>query len=430
MIGVSCVSVVLALVLGLACSPRHGPTPATKPRERERQPAGSAPVLLAAEPVAEASITDKPTPPERVELGYASVEYGERPPWMPIDSANGDTIVASEGGHRLQDPWRLYRTIRVGRGYLHQAELSPEGSRVLTVSAQEGALRAYDVESAALRHKLALPGFGEFDSVGFAAMDPLQQFVLVVRQPFNVRSEQAAAEVLPLLVDLERATFTPVLDLPPGDGLRHSERPGLFGITLRVLEPQSGNLSLWWISLSRAADGSAALDVRLALRLSCRERPDDWALSKDGKLLALAYYPSNVVELLDLEQRRVLLRLPAPEWGGSVALSPDSSLLALGGAQLSVHSVPGGEELASDSRYKNNIDTIRFTPGSELLLVSAYDGKARSYALPEKLGELDALPRPQVLAHHGANVYALALTQDGRRLVTSSGDQTLKVWVR
>jgi WD40 repeat protein len=52
------------------------------------------------------------------------------------------------------------------------------------------------------------------------------------------------------------------------------------------------------------------------------------------------------------------------------------------------------------------------------------------YVLPADLDALDALPRPQLLSHGRANVYALAMTPDGRRLVTSSGDQTLKVWMR
>jgi WD40 repeat protein len=126
----------------------------------------------------------------------------------------------------------------------------------------------------------------------------------------------------------------------------------------------------------------------------------------------------------------VKLHLPAPQWGGPLALSPDSSLLALGGANLSVHAVSDGRSIAGDGRYGNNIDTIRFTPQADLLLTSSYDGKARSYALPADLETLASLPRPQSLSHGRANVYALAMTPDGRRLVTSSGDQTLKVWAR
>jgi WD40 repeat protein len=212
--------------------------------------------------------------------------------------------------------------------------------------------------------------------------------------------------------------------------MRFSSRPGLIGLSDRSIHPQSGTLTFWWVSAIGSPDRSPAIEARLAMHLSCAERPDDWALSNDGRLLAIAYYPSNSVELIDLERREVTLRLPAPEWGGALALSPDSRLLALGGANLAVHAVSTGRLLAGDSQYGNNIDTIRFSPLADLLLTSAYDGKARSYVLPADLDALDALPRPQLLSHGRANVYALAMTPDGRRLVTSSGDQTSTVWMR
>ena len=102
--------------------------------------------------------------------------------------------------------------------------------------------------------------------------------------------------------------------------------------------------------------------------------------------------------------------------------------------------------VGTDSSYQNNIDDITFTPDGALLLASAYDGKARSYNLAgvsEKVAKALAsqrqatapaasvLPRPQLLKHSGsANVYALSLSEDGRLLITVSGDQSMKVWRR
>lgn len=429
------IAIALSSMLGIACSHRTAPASgpvATSPAPLAKPPAQEPESVKATGPAPSKPLASpEPTAAEAVlKLGAASIEFGVHPPFEPSPYKPSTLSPAPAHRGQLSKHWRLKKRIWVGYGYLHHAELSGDGQRVLTLSEQEGALRAYDVGTGKLRHRVSLPGFGEFDSVGFSALDDEQDNVLVVRQPFSTSQGKAPSDNVPLLIDLALGTFSPAPELPVGGGLRTAERPGLFGIVERLTDPQSGTLSFWWIQLRTRAEGPKSLDAQLALRLECAERPDDWALSKDGKLLAIAYYPSNRVELLDLDQRQVLLRLPAPKWNGSLALSPDSRLLALGGAELRVHLVPSGEQLAADDKYKNNIDTIRFTPQADLLLTSAYDGLARSYSLPQRLDTLSALPRPQTLAHGGANVYALAMTPDGRRLVTSSGDRTLKVWER
>jgi WD40 repeat protein len=147
--------------------------------------------------------------------------------------------------------------------------------------------------------------------------------------------------------------------------------------------------------------------------------------------LAINYYPSNLTQLLDLERLALVGSVPSPQWGGSVAYSPSGTYLALGGAHLALHAMAEGRLLATDKAFANNIADVRFTPQGDLLLVSAYDGKVRSYVLP--MGETlpERLPAPQLLRHAGtANVYGLGLSQDGRLLVTPSGDKTLKLWVR
>jgi WD40 repeat protein len=105
--------------------------------------------------------------------------------------------------------------------------------------------------------------------------------------------------------------------------------------------------------------------------------------------------------------------------------------LAIGGERLVLIEVATGKIALEDSSYKNNIHEIHFSQSGDLLLVSAYDGKARSYALPSDLSTLKELKPTQELKHLGeAIVYAVSLSPDERRLVTSSGDKTLKIWDR
>jgi WD40 repeat protein len=147
--------------------------------------------------------------------------------------------------------------------------------------------------------------------------------------------------------------------------------------------------------------------------------------------LAINYYPSNLTQLLDLERLSLVTSVEPPQWGGNVAFSPGGNYLALGGDHLALHAAPEGRLLATDKAFGNNIADVRFTPQGDLLLVSAYDGKVRSYALPAGDVLPERLPSPQLLRHAGtANVYGLGLSRDGRLLVTPSGDKTLKIWVR
>jgi WD40 repeat protein len=129
---------------------------------------------------------------------------------------------------------------------------------------------------------------------------------------------------------------------------------------------------------------------------------------------------------LDLLGQRVVGVLDAPQYAASIDVTPDERFLAVGGAALWVYDLTTGERVASDERFDNNIGHVGFSPSGDRLLVTAYDGRARSYAFSAgRLGER------QVLPHRGtANVYAASFSKDGRRLVTSSGDQTLKVWER
>ncbi|HTV23181.1 MAG TPA: WD40 repeat domain-containing protein, partial [Polyangiaceae bacterium] len=354
---------------------------------------------------------ERQSEPAPTPLGLAVVRRGPRPPWDDVTSAPpAAPEAASPTPASPNGLWRLERTIRVGVGYLYRALPTPDGASLVVLSARDGGLRCYDRASGKLRRRIDLPDYVEFEDADFALVGEPTPRALVVRASGVVS------------YDLVGESEPRALALPAGDGVA-AARPGLWGFVRREVETQTGALSLRWLD----ADGSSTP----ALEVSTSERPDAWSLSNDGRRLAINYYPSNQTQLLDLEHGTLSASIPAPEYGANVAFAPSGQYLALGGARLALHALDG-RLLATDEAFDNNISDVRFTPDGALLLVSAYDSRVRSYALPAAGAALpERLPKPQVLRHaNHTNVYALGVSRDGRLLVTPSGDQTIKVWVR
>jgi WD40 repeat protein len=366
--------------------------------ERAANPTTSAaPSSNAPEPAA-------PSEPAPFVVGPATFYLGSRPPWS--EPPQPQSIAATAAPAPAQ--WRLEKTISVGKGYLHKVEFSKDVKSVFVLSQQDGVFRQYELRTGQLLQHIQLDHFAEFEAVDFAPYTDTSVFI--------IREGNLYA------LNLTTGATTTLLDWQGGDTIDELARPGLFAFSSRSIAPQSGTVTLAWM------DGTTP-DEALALRIVSAERPDGVTLSADGRFLALNVYPSHVVYLVDLMVQRLVHTFTPPEWGSSVAFSPDGSLLALGGAALHVHDTTTGALVASDSRYGNNIGNLRFTPQGDLLLSAAFDGRARSYALGPT--PLVKLPAPQALRHRGtANVYGLGLSPDGRKLATSSGDTTIKIWTR
>jgi len=339
------------------------------------------------------------------ELGWAKISLGERPPWL---SGKTNEFAKESTPARVTSQWKLKKSIWVGQGYLGQAAFTPGEKGVVTLSTQSGEFYHYNLAGKLLK-KIALPDFEEFEDVEFAVLREATDRVQLI-----VTRESGTS-----LLDLESGKFDVLTQAPAGNVVDYSGRFGLYGFGNRSISPQSGTLQFRWLT------------GELAASFTCKERPDDWALSADGKTIAIQYYPSNQTQVVNLETKKIVTTVTSPKWGGSVALSPDGTMMALGGEKLVLVRLPSGEVIAEDAAYENNIHDIRFTTNGDTLIVSAYDGKARSYTLPEDLKKLSALPKPQALAHSGsANVYAIDLSREGTHLVTSSGDKSLKIWTR
>lgn len=336
--------------------------------------------------------------------GRATGKLGARPPFQTF--SQGKSAV-STAGIPLGKTWKLKKSIWVGKGYLHQAAFSQDGESVVTLSGENGEVFHYAMDGK-LQKKIVLPDFGQFENVGFAMLKE-------VTRPQIVVTRRNGTSVVDLLSGkLDHLTLAPA-----GDTLVHAGPFGLYGVTARSTDPGLSRLVLQWIS------GEIALD------LNCPSGISDWDLSRDGVTLALLYLQDNQVEVVSLKDGKTIAKIPSPRFGSAVALSPTGTHLAVGGEKLVLLDLESGNIAFEDDSYKNNISDIRFTSDGSLLLVSAYDGKARSYTLPADLHSLTSPPKVQLLDHQGdANVYTVELNATENLLVTSSEDKTLKIWER
>lgn len=312
------------------------------------------------------------------------------------------SVVASPQDYKR---WRLKRQIRVGQSHLSDAGFFPDERRAFVVGGGEGRIRVYDVASGQLLSKAPVPGFKAWGRANFGLWpsDESTLGALVI---------QAGEGATQLLDPTSGQTVRQLTEDPAWD-LRWTAQREFLGAVQSAIPAQTSTLSFY------------SPDATLAMQLSSRERIDDWALSADGKLLAVTYYPSNSVEVIDLPGGKVLYTAGVPQYTNSLDFSPDGSYLAAAGAETVVMRARDGGDRKYFRKQGNNAHRVRFSPSGDALAVSAYDGHARIL----KVGSSDELSLERDLRHAGtANVYAVEFTRDGSALLTSSGDQTLRIW--
>jgi WD40 repeat protein len=304
--------------------------------------------------------------------------------------------------------FRQRRVLHVGHSHLSIAHFAPDAKTVLAVSESEAALRLYDVTSGRLLAKHAVEGYAQFGRGDFEFFGGEHPTHVVFAHDHGIE----------------------LLDALSGQRLRRLSDQGAWEITwsdghdvllatLPELDTQTSRLALY----TRTADGGLAL----ALLLACPERIDGMALDAANRRLAASHYPANEVSLLDLQTGAQLLRVPGPDYARSVALSPDGALLAVGGNAVWLFDAhEPANRRALYTRFDNNVHQVRFSPNGGVLAATAYDGRARLLELAPGQPELRLV---RELKHAGtANVYAAEFSRDGRSLLTSSGDRTLRVW--
>jgi WD40 repeat protein len=232
-------------------------------------------------------------------------------------------------------------------------------------------------------------------------------------------------------------------------------------VTAIAFGPDGKTVFAMDVGLAVRAWDAATAEVRLKVAGS-QSRAASFALSPDGKTMAVG--GDDGVKLRDAATgKETASRSLLGNRAHSVAFSPDGKTMAVGDRNGTVHlwdsAGTGARRVleASDARHNEPAGSLAFSPDGKTLAVSAdgtrlWDvatlkrtGRARTDGEPAAFspdGKTLALAGSSVLrfadaktgeeaapfAGHTSGILALALSPDGKTLVTSSPDESVRFW--
>ena len=303
--------------------------------------------------------------------------------------------------------WRQLESIAVGHGHLTGNDVSVDGRFALVVSEEEALIRVYDLKTLRSVGAYPVPGFEKYGAIA-AAFWPLT--------PETPRILCGTNQGL-ALYDTTTGTCVQKLSCEPVYRIRWSGGHDL--VMCASAAPGNRGAVLRFYRVNAPA-GLTQVDS-----LESPDRIADWDLNEAKNRLAVVTI-ADELQCYDWKGQKLLWTAAAPKYANAVKIAPDGSRIACGGDRLTLYDTIEPTKTASFAGFNNNVDSIVFAPTGDALFASSYDGRIR--ILGAGLAQA-ALPLLHELKHSGtANVYSLTLYANGARLLSSSGDKTIRIW--
>ena len=197
----------------------------------------------------------------------------------------------------------------------------------------------------------------------------------------------------------------------------------------KVIASASGNQVHTW-------DPTTGKQIKTVLNLGKTDKPiKALAYSPDGKLLAVGS-DDGILRVVEADTGKAVFTSPPRNARiEKVAFSPNGKLVALGdsNSQVAVYVPEGkGNQLAMSVQGVDlgEVMGVAFASDSGSVFTCGRDGKARLTAgpNPEGVGAPNTATKLREYVGHSGPVTGLAVTTDGKFLVTSGDDKTVRVW--
>lgn len=161
--------------------------------------------------------------------------------------------------------------------------------------------------------------------------------------------------------------------------------------------------------------------------------------SKDGQKLVSTSY-DNTARLWDVKTGQELQTFKGHFWWvWSAAFSPDEDRLVTAShdGTANVYDVKTGKKIADFTGHRGPVFTVEFSPDGETIATGGFDQRVLLWKPEEQpwtnlellaQGKQIQSPVFTPLDGHTSGVRSLEFSEDGRRLLTGSDDNTLKLW--
>lgn len=239
---------------------------------------------------------------------------------------------------------------------------------------------------------------------------------------YSPKTKQLAAGSFGMVQILDGTTLKPVRKL---EGVSGKVNAVAFSADGSMLFAAAGDAGLSGIAYQwKVSDGSLVrkyeghTDAIYAL-----------ALSPDGKMLATGSYDQKI-KLWNVETGVEALLLKGHN-GGVFGLSyrPDGKVLASASADRTVKlwEIPTGKRLDTLSQPLKEQTTVTFSPDGKTLAAAGVDNRIRVWSISPQATEGSNKLLFTRFAHEGA-LLNLAYTSDGKSLISTAADKTVKTW--